>query len=460
MTLNYSILFTIELLHEYFSNQKCTGLEIVPADDCRKVSKSLDMQWRYIDNRLIALIRENERNGPFVNSYENKFYRKFYGQTVFRFYIKLTNPLFFNYTNIESLTGTKKKFYFSNLANNKENGICYLTKPVKEFTAGATYLPGDLVKDSANGNVFESIKKHVAPKKAKFSDAALWIPKGLLHLPKKIENYTAGKSYMQGDLVKKSDTRDIYQALKKNTGGKSEELNDTALWAFRGEGQLQYPSENDISEFSAGTYIFSLSAKLTKATVSVFKFNCNAAKPAYDVPAIPVTELRFNEPVEKVNIDLSKLDAGMYEIKVNDQSKLVYYDPQLRAGNIIGVIEIYNHLTGKDDYALLTDDEKINGTKYHIHFANRSVLWKYIRKDGKARSITDTAEKYTFKLNGDEFVSEIPIPLSETVIKTLKLEFKTNDFPQFPLPNPGINHLGKCTQDDYDYLCSAIQLNY
>ena len=110
---------------------------------------------------------------------------------------------------------------------------------------------------------------------------------------------------------------------------------------------------------------------------------------------------------------------------------------------------------------MLTDEEKLKNITYNIQFSNRRVLWKYIRKDGKAKSITDTGETgYVFKLNGEEFISGNPIPLSEGVLKTLKLEFNSKDFNIHPLPNPGTDHLGKFHQNDYDYLCSEAYLNY
>src|SRR5438552_6585888 len=143
------------MLHEYFSNGKCSGLEIVSTEDCRQLIKRMNLQSRYLDNRLVMLIQENDDHEPFFNSKDHKYFRNTYNKTVFRFYIKVADPLFSNYTNINSLTGTNRKFYFSNLSKNKQNGILYLTKPVAEFTTGVTYLPGDLVRDTSTGDVFE-----------------------------------------------------------------------------------------------------------------------------------------------------------------------------------------------------------------------------------------------------------------------------------------------------------------
>jgi hypothetical protein len=125
------------------------------------------------------------------------------------------------------------------------------------------------------------------------------------------------------------------------------------------------------------------------------------------------------------------------------------------------VIEIFSHLPGDDDYSLLTADEKLKNPRYQLHFPNRRVLWKYIRKDGKAESITDTGETgFAFNLSGNDFVSAFPIALSENVIKTLRLDFNTKDFRIFPLPNPQVKRLATHNQHDYDYFCSEVYLNY
>ncbi len=462
MNLSYSTFFSVEFLHEYFANYKCTDLEIMPARDCRDVSKKMNIQWRAIENRLLALIRENDVQEPFINTPQNKLYRKYYNNTVFRFYIKLKNTDFLNYTNIDLTSGSsKKKLYFSNLTANKEGGKLYLSMPVKEYAIGKAYVPGKLVKDPVSGHVFEAIKKHTLKKKAQLTDPILWAQKGLLHLPKGVEEHAAGRTYSPGDLARKPATEKVYESIRKHTSTGEVELGDESLWLSRAQGILQYPTSNDMLEFTSGSYAFSVAAPVKKADISVFRFNYNAENPAYDLQAGVTENRQFETPAGQVVVDLSTLDAGKYLIKVNKETKTVYHDPSANSGNIIGIVEIFNHLPGTNDYALLTDDEKIKSAKYVIHFPNRRVLWKYIRRDGKAQSITDTGDTgYGFNLEGDDFVSTTPIPLSESVCKTLKLEFNTKDYRLFPLPNPPVQRLGRYTQHDFNYFCSEVYLNY
>ena len=461
MTDQYSILFSIDILHEYFLNRKCRDIEIVPADDCKEISRKMNILWRNPENQLVALTKVNGNNEPFINVSPHKFYRKHYDRKVFRFYLKTKNPLFSNFNNIHLSCGPVKKLYFSNAANNNQNGNLYLTTPVKDYISGTTYFPGDLAKDPATGNVYESITKHTSKKKNNFSDASFWAPKGLLHSAKTIEDYSVSKTYFPGDLVTRPGTDNVFEAIKKYISRNDAELDDAFVWAYRANGQLQYATDNDCMEYCSSKYIFKVVAPVTKAEIVISGFNYDNVSPAYNVPVRDKEVKTFKEPATQVAVDLSVLDPGKYEIKINQETKTVYYDPFLNTGNILGVIEIFNHFPGTDNYAFLDEDEKIKNVKYVIQFANRRVLWKYKPKDGKAEKITDTGDtEYIFKLDKDAFVSATPIPLSQSVFRTLKLEFNTKDYSLFPLPNPDILRLVKCTQNDYDYLCSEVYLNY
>ena len=462
MNTNYSKLFTVELLHDYFADSKCKGLQILPTRDCASVCKQMNIQLRNNQNELMAFIRENDEQGPFINSGTNQFYHKYYNNIVFRFYITMNSSTLLHYTNIEYAFNDNKKFYFSNLAGNEQNGEFYLTAPVADYTPGNTYNPGALVKDTLSGNVYESLKKTVAAKKKNpLSDTTLWAPKGLLYLQKPVDDFAEKKDYQQGSLVKKPGSQNVYEATKRQTSGKITDLEDTTLWLARGEGQLQYATDNDSIIYCGSKYIVNLPAAITSADIDVYGFNFDAVKPGYAVALLPHEKRNFKTPSTQVSINFETLAPGMYKIKVNDQVAMVYYDPVLNAGNILGVVEIFNHLPASNNYALLDNNEKIRNITYQVRFANRRVLWKYVRKDGRAKTITDTGDtKYEFNLDGEAFISAVPIPLTEFAVKTLKLDFNTKDFALKPLPNPGTERLAICTQDGFDYFCSEVYLNY
>jgi hypothetical protein len=459
MKSNFSIFFSVEILHEYFLDHQCKDFEIVPSADTIALFNKAKILHRNTENRLTALIQENGAYEPFFNNGTTKNYRSDFGKSVFRFYLKIKNPLFFNYTNIPFDFNGQKKFYFSNLSPNNTSGFLFLSAPVALFSVGKQYVPGNLVRDSGSGKVFEALKKLTGVKESELSDPGLWSPKGISN--EAVTDFTPGRYYNAGDLVQKPKTDNIFEAAQKTAAGSLKELDDPSLWIPRGQGQLQYAGADDAVEYSGGKYHFNLAQPAKKADISIFDFNYDTVSPAYDVRVNEKESKTFSDPVSVIPLDFTSLRPGKYLVKINDESRAVYYDPQMNTGNVFGVIEIFNFLPGSGDYALLTEDEKIKKTKYEILFAARKVLWKYVRKDGRAKTITDTgATSYQFQLQGDSFVSSLPIPLSENVLKTLTLEFSSSDFKLSPLPNPSPDRFSKCNQNDYDYLCSEMKLNY
>ncbi|RDC62669.1 hypothetical protein [Adhaeribacter pallidiroseus] len=457
MVRQYSPFFSITLSHEYFLNRQCPDLHIWPTADCQVLFRRLNIQGRQTENHFQTFISVNDNQEPFMNARQKKFYRADYGQQVFRFYVTLKDPFFLNYTNIQPTP--RKLFYFSNLANNAENNFLYLTAPVEEYTVNKLYPPGSLVREARTGQVYEANTKHIGKKKTDLTDPALWAPKGLQHGAAPVAEWSQGKTYQSGELVTQGEQ--VWEATQKQGLTSEKQLNDPALWINRGQGQLQYPTVQDQVAYSNGSYALRFPEPVKKAVISILGFNYHPEAPAYDTLVSPAETRTFDQPVDQVTLNLTHLKPGKYQIKVNQEISWVYYDPAVSTGKILGVIEIFNHLPDKNPYALLTDAEKIKKTKFCIWFPTRRVLWKYIRKDTRAQTITDVGSTaYQFKLNGDQFISTVPIPLSESVLKTLKLEFSTADFKVSPLPNPPVQRFGKCHQNDYDYLCSEVYLNY
>jgi hypothetical protein len=461
MKSSYNTLFRIELLHEYFANRQCRDFEIVPSPETRVMLNRAKIICRNTDNKLLALIQQNDSGDPFFNTSKTKQYRNDFGGQVFRFYLKINNALFYNYTNLNVDLSGNKCFYFSNLAANKASNYLFVSSPVAAFTAGKQYLPGDLAQDPANGKVYEALKKYSAGKITELSDPLTWTAKELGSAHNTVPELVPGKTYHTGDLVKQPKKDNLFEALRKHSPDSPAALNDASLWKAREQGNLQFANENDQLECCGSTYNFKLAGPAKKLRISILGFNYDKTKPAYDVPAREDLSKSFDQPAESVGIDLAGIAPGKYLLRINDEERLVYYDPAIRSGKLFGVIEIFNFLGGSDDYSLLTGDEKLRHPDYQLLFAARRVLWKFIRKDGRAESITDSGDTgYQFSRSGDGFVSSSPIPLSENVIRTLSLEFNTTDFRLSPLPNPSPERFSKCTQDDYDYLCSEIYLNY
>ncbi|TDH27279.1 hypothetical protein EXU57_06725 [Segetibacter sp. 3557_3] len=457
MNSNYDTFFSIDLFHEYYLTAACPDFEFVPTPDCIELAKRLNIQWRKKPNGLVAFIKVNEVQEPFMNGPHEKLYRKLFQQSRFRFYLRLNNPEFLNYTNTALSSGSNSKYYFSNLAG---NGPLYLSAPVPAYANGTLYFPGDLVADPVTGTVYECLKKHTPKKKAQLHDALSWVSKGESRPASMALDFVTGETYEAGTFVKHPDTKLLYQTLATTTPAHSNELDDPSIWSFSGSGHLQYPTANDRIDYSNGSYSFALPDAVQKADIKIFAFNYDPEQPDYDVEILN-KRVSFDGPLNKIPVDLSSLPPAQYRIQVNKEARNVYVDRSLTQSNAFAIVELFNHLPEQDPYALLSNEEKILQRRYQVHFANRRVLWKYIRKDGRADRITDINEDgYEFGLLGDDFVSKRPMPLSQNIIKTLKLDFNTRDFKIFPLPNPPVNRLAKHHQDDYDYLCAEVRLNY
>lgn len=462
MNVQYAILFTVDLLHEYYSNGRSDDFDLVPAEDTVRLLKTAGVLWKKSGNRYFALIKATDKGGgiytPSVNTPPEQRYRDLFGKNVFRFYLILKNPYFSNFTALNQPSG--RLYYFSNAAANGRTGVLYLNLPVANHANGVEYLPGNMATEPGTDRVFEAITKHTSSNAGELGDTSLWLPKGLRFLTKPLKPFTAGKLYQQGEWVT-GGGNNVFEAVRTHTGVNVAELSDTALWKARGEGEVQYPNPNDETEYCTSRYLFTLSVPAQKADISFFAFNYNDAAPAYDVPVgTPETQI-FTAPQAQVSVDLANRNPGRYLVKVNGDTKLLYYDPAFTAKNIFGVIEIFNHLPGTNDYAFLSNDEDIRQVNYALHFATRRVLWKYRRKDGRAQAITDTGGTgYSFTAHGDDFVSDKPIPLSQDAVDTLELTFTASDFKLSPLPNPPATRLGRFAQNGYDYFTTELFLNY
>lgn len=162
MVLSYLTLFSVELLHLYCNKTVLVDCSILPSEETKQYFNGSNLLFRFVDNRLYALITEFEKK-PFVPLEANR---------IFRFYIKCNNPSFFNYTNIEA--GSSALYYFSNLANNGGAEL-NLSQPIADYAVDKDYLVGDFARESGTENTLENIRKGRA---FPLNDPSAWIPRG------------------------------------------------------------------------------------------------------------------------------------------------------------------------------------------------------------------------------------------------------------------------------------------
>jgi len=401
MDINYEMLFSIELLHEYFTSGFTRDLVFIPSDDCLHLFNRMDVQWRQVNNRMIAFIRVNDIHEPYTNI-SSKNFRTSFGDTVFRIYLRSKNSSFLNFTNLPAPV-PGNILYFSNLAANPVAGKNHLSKKLKDFAAAQAYLPGNLVLKPTTSEVFESLTGYTSGGVADLADPNRWASKGI----------------------------------------------------------NAYPGPMDQIEYTDGPYEFPLPAGTMSAVVQIFGFNYNAVTPDYNQLLVGPSTVYFDKPPDSYAVPFSNLPAGKYKIQVNADTKIIYYDPLISANGAFAVIELFHFLPDTDAYSMLSPAETVRGEVYTLQFPSRRVLWKYVRKDATAITLSDTgATAYSFVLNTDAFVSAIPIPLMETGLPTLKLAFTPGHFDLAPLPSPSPARLVGFTQGGTNYLCAEMYLNY
>src|SRR4051812_22475102 len=117
MTLSYKILFSVQLLHEYFNKEIFTDCTIIPAAETGQGFQGNNLLMRFIKDQLYILIKEegNKPDPPLDAA------------NVFRFYLVCTNHDLFNYSNIDPALSKGRLLYLSNLADNKVGSDLNLT---------------------------------------------------------------------------------------------------------------------------------------------------------------------------------------------------------------------------------------------------------------------------------------------------------------------------------------------
>lgn len=428
MQLGYSILFSIQLPHEYYTLLAGEDFELKPTAACAELMRNQAIIWRQSGHKLSILVQSED--GP---ANQQLLFKLIDPAAVFGFYLKLKRASILNVSNLDWTPSSSKRLYFTNLHQNKVVAAnpapppatltsLYLTRPIAAYNSASAYQPGALAKAAAGNKIFEAIKGSKSP--------------GNIHNPENLAD---------PDRLK--------------------------YWAERGE--FQYVSGADMLECTGPFYTYTPAVASDNYLVKVS--GLNRATNAYDLPAADDLLLTFSEVQPAVIIDLSKLKPGKYRLQVNGETPVdLYYDSQLFGPGVMGLIEIFNHLDKASDFSLLGETPSpgpgipaqlniLKNPAFTIRFANRRTIWRYIAQTSLLQDVTDSGGKYSFTAAGLEFTSNQPIPLSQTPLKTLKVEFSSSSppEPEGPLQNPSPDIQRRLTDSDGDtYYCSEIYLNY
>lgn len=403
MTSSFKILFSVDLLHDYYSSSFSKDFSIIPSPATAKLLQANQLLYRQVNHQLIVLTKVNTGDASKVPDPKDKVFSKLSSNEVLSFYLVLNNTQFFTISQAEQRTFSTHKFYFNNLTANAFNNALYLSRPASVFNIGNVYITGDIV--SQGNNCFQCLANH---SNEPLTNNEFWVSKNGFQ-------YTTNQ-----DRVRVLPTIINYT----------------------------------LSAIDADTHFTIKAFALSKINNSLF-----------DVEQ-PLKHHLFtsDQLTTQVQINLEGLIPGRYRITVNGinifDEKSVFIDDTMYANQVAGVIEIFNHLPAANEYALYTIDDKTKDTpvnnkpnwlKFIIRFPNRQAIWKYIalRKSLADISLTPNPMNYDFastpfpppplpSRDADIFLSNKPIPISESP-PAFKLEILggvNGESPPAPAPDP------------------------
>ena len=400
MTNNFKILFMAEVLHDFYKDGKCSDFRFIPTAETAKLLANYKALYKTLGNKLVVLMKTDGTGKPFVQPKTTDR---------FSFYMELMKPLFMTVSNLELNSLAGKRFYFTNLHQNKVNiavnqAILYLSKEIAAHAGATNYLPGDFTKLA---NV-------------------------------------------------------VYECIQSSTGNTPP---NASFWISREK--KQYASVTDLLQFIPQQHTFPVAPAVATVNVSVFKLNLT--NNLFDEQVLQQT-MNFESTVANVLVNLSSLPEAKYKVLINAKEFFVYVSNDAVYKNMFGVVDLYHHLPNGNDFAFidgagLLKDQFVAGKNvwlnYTIRFANRLAFWKYLTPKKGVQAI-DSNPDYSFSGNAnpaDFFTSARPIPLVEK-----PHEFKLTLFQPVssepPLaPNPDVHASGMLSKNGLDYYCN-IYLNY
>lgn len=404
MTTTYKILYMIALQHEYYKSLACKDFVLVPSAATQLLLKSQRLLYKMVSNKLVILVQVNDKREPLVALDASK---------KMVFYLSLQKPSFTSITNIGLDNFGRRRFYFTNLNQNKSGGNLFLSKKIKTYDNSIAYLPGNIADDGA-GN--------------------------------------------------------IYECIKTTTGNA---LTNITFWVARNT--TQYATTNDQMLFVTMIHNYATTVAATTIIAKAFAYNKTSGN--YDIALPLKNSVQvFTEPAKSIQVDLSAYPTGIYKVLINTDEYMVYADDTMVYSNYFGAVEIFQHLPNTNDFALLNStgkvkDELIAGMPawltYTISFANRIAIWKYITPKQTVKEIIDnnTIGKVTFYQSPALpskpafFQSNVPIPLREEAKKfDVKLTSAVSSEPPLA-PNPNPDTTGMLSRLGDDFYCT-VYLNY
>ncbi|WP_299885337.1 hypothetical protein [uncultured Lacinutrix sp.] len=411
--MRYSLIFTIELEHDYYSVTTPSLLRIVPTVKTRKILIGAGLIVKFFQNKLYVLVKHIDDTIPLL---------KLSNDFKLQFFIEIIDSNFSSITNYTSIDPYNVKLYFSNTnsiidGNNKSiDNILFLNEKLPIFDATQAYAYNDLVR---NG-----------------SDVA-------------------------------------YECLKKvdaNTGN----LNDDEQ--FRELEEVSYVTSETAIRFTGTATTISLNNPSTTIEITYYKYNIitNDFDIELKKTTIGIIENPTEDIINKVSLNfLDELNIpfqeGIYRVTINSQEEYFYFRLENDWQPYIGLINIHNNsLATEDEYRILKEDgsfytiapenTEIEVRNYKIRFAPAQYLLKYVCKTNLVTDIVDDDGNIEFdNLGGNIFRSRLPVRMNEQAIDTISVTYTGSDALK-KTKVPGHRELS-ILDDENKYIVSETFLN-
>ncbi len=388
-----SSLFTISFLHNYFTDQLCKAFVVSPTPSTAKLLNGHQIVVRQLDNQLYAGVKTDGTTKPFIVPEEG---------LKLTFILQLTDPLFFNYTNLPLVWPSGNIYHFTNRNNNTSNSRKFLSLPIP-YNSAVNYTVGDIAVNSS-GTAFEAIR-------------------------------TVTGTPPPADGTLSADWLQIDASTSRN----------------------RYVSQADQVQLVPSRSSWTLAAPAASVVVNAWGYDLTARD--YTQSVLSKT-MNFPQPVSSFNLDLSSLPPGRYKLDVNGTQQAIYVNDELAGTDVFAVIDIFQEASLPAGYQLLDGSGNIASPVYAILFLNRATIWKFTLASNPINGITDNAGVFQFPVSSplsSTVYSATPIPLQEKAI-SLKLTVGTQSYSPIECPSPA-RITGTVLNGDF-YGCSEVFLNY
>ncbi|WP_259070948.1 hypothetical protein HDF24_23020 [Mucilaginibacter sp. X4EP1] len=160
---NFASLFSVELLHKFYSDQLCSDFTITPSASALNILNGRRVIVKQYQNMLYTGIQSTNSQAfiPVENGMQ------------LTFFLQLNNPLFFNYTNLPAAFNTNQIYYFTNRNVNAVNGKNFLSVPVPQYNSAVLYAPGALASDGT-GVTYRAIRTNQSSNQQNLTQTAYW----------------------------------------------------------------------------------------------------------------------------------------------------------------------------------------------------------------------------------------------------------------------------------------------